>query len=134
MNTEKARWFGLGVPALVVFGLGIAIALHMGLGRAWSELGLPIGAYVAIQVVTYVCMFWARNRSRTRGDYGPAIALVGFYAWGTGLLVIHYGTEWGLLSHRGSNDLIAFSVFMILVVAITFALFSRFKGRVKSAG
>jgi ABC-type Mn2+/Zn2+ transport system permease subunit len=131
MSTEKARWFGLGVPVLVVVGLGIAIGLHIGLARPWSDLVLPIGAYVAIQVGTYVCMFWARNRSRIRGEYGLAIALIGFYAWGTGLLVIHYGTEWSLLSHE-SDDLIAFSAFMILVVAITFALFSLFKGRLKS--
>jgi hypothetical protein len=132
MNTVEARWFGFGVPALVLVGLGIAIGLHVGLNRAWNELVLPVGAYVAIQVGTYVCMFWARNRSRTQGDYGPAIALIGFYAWGTGLLVIHYGTEWGVLNHNGGSDLIGFSVFMIFVIAITFVLFSRFKRRLKS--
>ena len=93
MNTVGARWFGLGVPALVLVGVGIAIGLHAGLRRPWKELVLPVGVYIAIQVGTYVCMFWARNRSKTRGDYGAAIALIGFYAWATGLLVIHYGAE-----------------------------------------
>jgi hypothetical protein len=131
MSTDKVRWFGLGVPAMLLIGIGVAIVLHLGFARPWSALVFPIGAYVAIQVGTYVCMFWARNRSRTRGDYGPAIALIGLYAWGVGLLVIHYGTEWSLLSHH-SDDLMAFSAFMILVVGITFALFSRLKGRLKT--
>jgi hypothetical protein len=131
MSTEKTRWFGFGVPALVLVGVGIAVGVHTALGRSWSELSLPVGAYVAIQLAVYVCMFWARNRGRTRQDYGPAIALVGLYGWGTGLLVIYYGTKWGLLADNG-NDLVPFSVFMIVVVAITFGLFSLFKGRLKS--
>ena len=132
MNTPESRWLGVGVPTLVLVGLCIAIGLHMGLGRPWNELVLPVGAYVAIQVGTYACMFWARNRTRTQGDYGPAIALIGFYAWGTGLLVIHYGTEWGILNYHRGNDVLAFSLFMMFIVVITFAVFSRFKGRVKS--
>ena len=132
MRTEKMRWFGVGVPALVLIGVGIALGVHMGLGRSWSELGVPVGAYVAIQLVVYICMFWARNRARTRQDYGPAIALVGLYGWGAGLLLIYYGTKWGLLANRGGNDLVAFSVSMIGVVAITFGIFSVLKGRLKS--
>ena len=134
MSTEKTRWFGFGVPALVLIGVGIAVGVHMGLGRSWIELRIPVGAYVAIQLAVYICMFWARNRARTRQDYGPAIALVGLYGWGTGLLLIHYGTSWGLLASRAGNDLVAFTVFMVVVVAITFGLFSLFKGRLKSHG
>jgi hypothetical protein len=132
MSTEKMRWFGVGVPVLVLIGIGIAVGAHIALGRSWSELGLPVGAYVAIQLGVYVGMFWARNRARTRQDYGPAIVLVGLYGWGAGLLVIHYGTKWGLLPNHGGNDLIAFSLSMIVVVAITFGLFSLLKGHLKS--
>ncbi len=132
MNTAEARWFGIGVPALVLAGLGIASALHIVLGRPWHELFVPVGAYIVIQVGAYICMFWARNRGRTRGDYGSAIAVFGFYAWATGMLVIHYGREWGLLGDYGSNDLMGFSLFMVLIVAITMVLFSRLRGRMKS--
>ena len=72
MSTEKTRWFGFGVPALVLIGVGIAVGVHMGLGRSWIELRIPVGAYVAIQLAVYICMFWARNRARTRQDYGPS--------------------------------------------------------------
>jgi hypothetical protein len=132
MSTERMRWFGYGVPLVLLIGLGIAVCLHVGLGRGWSELVVPIGAYVGIQLGTYICMFWARNRARSRGDYKPAVALIGLYGWGTGLLVIYYGTKWALLTRYGGDDLEAFSVFMIVVVAITFGLFSLLKGRLKS--
>jgi hypothetical protein len=128
------RWFGIGVPALVVIGLGIAVGLHVGLHRTWSELGFPISAYVTIQVAVYVFMFWARMRARTRNEYGPAIVLVGLYGWGAGLLIIYYGTKWGLLANHSSDDLIVFTLFMAVVVAVTFGFFSVFKGRLKSNG
>lgn len=131
MSTEKMRWFGFGAPLLVLVGLGIAVTTRVSLARPWSELVLPISAFVGIQVGTYSCMFWARNRAKTRGEYGPAVALFGFYGWGTGLLLIYYGTKWGLLANHSSDDLVAFSVFMIVVVAIMFGLFSMFKRRVK---
>jgi hypothetical protein len=134
MSTERMRWFFWGVPTLVLIGVGIAVGVHVALGRSWIELFVPVGAYVAMQVGMYLCMFWARNRARTRQDYGPAVALVGAYAWVTGLLVIYYGTRWGLIGNHGTNDLAAFSVFMIVVVAITFGLFSLFKGRLKPPG
>ncbi|MFY9909066.1 MAG: hypothetical protein WCF22_14290 [Candidatus Sulfotelmatobacter sp.] len=134
MSMEKVRWFLLGVPTLVLIGIGIAVGVHVALGRSWSELLLPVGAYVAMEVGVYVCMYWARNRARTRQDYGPAVALVGAYAWGTGLLVIYYGTRWRVIGNHGTNDLLGFSVFMIVVVVITFALFFLFKGRLKSQG
>lgn len=134
MSTQKMRWFSFGLPMLVLIGVGIAVVLHMGLGRSWSELFLPVGAYVTMQVLMYVSMFWARDRARTRQDYRPAVALVGAYAWGTGALVIYYGTRWGVIGNRGSDDLVGFSVFMVAVVAITFVLFSLLKGRLKPHG
>jgi hypothetical protein len=131
MSTEKARWLGLGVPVLLLVGLVIAIGLHIGLARQWSELVVPVAAYVGLQVATYTCMFWARARSRTKGDYRAAVALAGFYAWGSGFWLIHYGPKWGLL-HVRTDDEMGFTVFAIVCVAITFGLLSIFKQRLAS--
>lgn len=132
MRADKTRWICFGVPALVLVGIGIAAAVHIALGRSWTEIAPPVASYVVLQVGVYVCMFWARNRARTRQDYRPAIALFGAYCWGSGLLVIYYGIKWGLILRQGTNDLVVFSVIMIVVVAVTFALFSMIKGRVGS--
>jgi hypothetical protein len=132
MSTEKTRWFAVGVPVLVLVGVGIAAGLRMSVGIPWGEIVLPIIAFVGLQVATYAFMFWARDWRRTRDDYRPAIALAGLYCWASGWLVVHYGIRWSLLRNHSSDDLIAFSVFMIVVVAITFGLFSLFKGRRKS--
>jgi hypothetical protein len=131
-SSSKGRWFAVVLPAVLLLGLCTTAVLHIGLKIPWMELVFPVGAFIGLQLCTFVGMFWAGNRGRTQGKYGAAIVLAGLYCWGTGWLVIHYGTEWGILSHH-SNDLLAFSVFMILVGGITFALFSRLKGRLKSS-
>jgi ABC-type Mn2+/Zn2+ transport system permease subunit len=134
MRTDKMQWFCFGIPALVLVGVGIGVAVHTALGRSWTELAPPVATYVALQVAVYICMFWARNRARTQQDYRPAIVLFGAYCWGSGLLVIYYGIRWGLIVSQDTDDLVAFSVIMIVVVAITFGVFSMLKGRIGSHG
>ena len=130
MRIDKTQ-AALGSLIMLLIGVGIAFVLHSGLGRAWSEILVPVGAYLTIQMLTLFCSSWARTWIKKGRNYGPMVALIGCYAWGSGLLVIHYGTEWGLLKAHDSDSL-SFSVFMIFVIALSFALFSRFKGGLNS--
>lgn len=128
MSTERVRWFSIGVPLVVFIGIGLTIALRLSLQLPWSKLALPVGCFVGLQVGTFVCMFWARRPARTLGDYRAAIALFGLYCGGSGWLVLHYGTKWGLLSHHSDDDVV-FSIVMVVAIVITFGIFSFSKAR-----
>jgi len=99
MTSEErfGKWVGIGVPSIIAIGIVGAAVLHAVLSISWNNLTLPIGIYVLLQEVFYLCVFWARNLVRSRGQHGPMSILVGAYLWGSGMLIIRYGTEWKVL-------------------------------------
>jgi hypothetical protein len=78
--SERARWFGFGIPLLSLVGVTIATILHIGLALPWSDVAVPVGVYAALQVVTFISMFWVRNITRVKKDYRPGITTQAIYS------------------------------------------------------
>ena len=124
MSSNRARWFGVGVPLLTLFTAGLLLALRIGCDLPWNKLTFPLSTFLALQLGMLTSMFWARDRAKHRGGYGAAIAVMGIYCWFVGLLIIHYGAAWKLLPFHDS-DLFPFSMVMFAATAVTLVLFVR---------
>jgi hypothetical protein len=112
------------VPLFLAVAIaGIAI-IRMGYAIAWGQLLVPSGMFVGIQIGFYMGAFWAGKWARQRGRYWPISLLAGFYLWGTGLMIMHYGVRWGILPSFG--DSFGFSICMALVTVIASFLAVKF--------
>ena len=81
-------------------------------GSAYS----PCPLVCRVTSAFYPGIYWAGKAARERARYWPVFALGGFYLWGAGVLVLHYGPEWKLL--RPARDLMPFTLFMAAFTAI----------------
>lgn len=122
MSTPIVRWLAVGVPALVTLAVAIVFGIRVGMGITWGKILGPMAAFLGLQLGTYVGMFWARNRARSEGDYRLATVLAGFYCWASGLMVMHYGTEWGILRDYRNDDPLVFSILLALITGMIFAV------------
>ena len=124
-----ARWVSLGVPLLLSGGLLVVVGLHMGASHLpIEELIVPVTTFVGIQVVFFVCAFWAGRLARNQNQYAPIVALSAGYCWATGILVFHYGSKWRLL-RADSRDYVPFTI-LILISTLVIAALIRFGGTV----
>ena len=134
MNPENrfGRWVLIGVPAILFEGIAIAFLVHFRYLIEWLILLPPVAVCLAIQIVFFICAFWAGRLARQQHRFGPISFLVGVSIWGTLLIVMHYGPMWGILSSFG--DPLSFSVFMAFVTVASWFVVSktRLVGRLSS--
>ena len=123
------RWVAIGVPLFLIGGIVGSIVIHLGAGISWVDIFLPAALFVGLQIGSYLCAFWAGKLARKQGITWPMALLSGFYLWGSGLLIIHYGTEWKLLPPIG--DAVSFSLCMVLVTVVTIILFALAKDKIR---
>ena len=104
------------VGALLLLSLGLlgGIALHVELNLTWGRLVFPIFAFVAVQIASLGGMLWVRKRGSARGGF----SIAGLYCLASGLLVIHYGSRWGLLRNIHASDLWLFALLMLIVTIV----------------
>lgn len=115
MIPEKrfGRWVSIGVPAIILEGIVVALFVHLHYLISLRDLFPPVVLCLAIQIGFFICAFWAGKLAREGQRFGPISLLVGFSLWGTVLIVMHYGPLWGILSPVG--DPLSFSIFMLFV-------------------
>jgi len=133
MNPEERfqRWIAIGMPLLVSGGIACIVAIHLGYQIPWQHLFVPAGLYVGLQIGFFMSAFWARKLARLQGRFGPMVLLCGFYLWGTGVILIHYGAKWGILP--SNNDCFSFSVLMAAITVILWILAVKFGKKVVGA-
>jgi hypothetical protein len=119
-----ARWFGIGAPLFLLIAIAGAVVIHSGYAVPWRQLLVPISLFVGVQLGAYIAAFWAGKWIRQHGQYGPMPLLGGFYLWGTGLVIMHYGSKWGILP--SDVDYFSFSVYMTLSTVIAWLLMAKF--------
>lgn len=125
MKRDDPRWLAVGI--LVFFGvaaMGSAL-LHSVRGLPWSVLALPLFGLAALQEGFCVGMFWATKTDSPR----IAALFTGVYLVSSGSMVIHYGSQWGLLRGLGDKDILWFSISMAVATFIGTALILRLKPR-----
>jgi len=117
------RWVFVGVPAILVEGIAIALFVHLLYLIALHKLLPPLALVLAIQIAFFICAFWAGKLAREQRQFGPMAFLVGFSLWATLLLVMHYGPMWGILSPAG--DPLSFSLFVAFVTLVAWFAMSK---------
>jgi len=121
------RWVAIGLPLFFIVAVMGAVAIHSGCAVPWREILLPSGLFLGIQIGFYICAFWAGKSARHHNRYWPMPLLVGSYLWATGLVVMHYGSSWGILPHYGGwRD---FSVLMFLITLFMWIFAVKFGPR-----
>ena len=124
MNARKggAHWFFVGVPLLLAAGFLGAVGLHVGLGLLWRNIVGPVLIFLTVQVSALAGMFWARKR----GSLRVAMVVSGLYCLSAGLLVMHYGSLWGLLSWvRAPGDYVGFTLCIAIATVVGVLLCSK---------
>ena len=125
MIPEKrfSRWVSIGVPAILLEGIAIALIVHIRYVITLHDLLPPLLLCLAIQIGFYMASFWAGKLAREQRRLGPMSFLVGFSLWGTVLIVMHYGPLWGILSPVGDPS--SFSIFMLFVTFASWFIASK---------
>jgi hypothetical protein len=125
------KWVSIGVPAITLEAIAIALFVHLRYLIAWRDLLPPVAYCLAIQVGFLICAFWAGRLAREQGRFGPISFLVGLSLWGTVLIVMHYGPLWGILAPVG--DPLSFSICMVCVsLATWFVMKKTRRGQAKA--
>jgi len=126
LGQRFGRWGLIGVPAIILETIAIAIYVHLRYLVAWHDLLLPVALCSTIQIGFFICAFWARKLAKGRGQYGPITFLVGCSSWGLLLVVMHYASLWGILAPIG--DPLSFSIFMILITLASWFIMKKTRG------
>ena len=117
-----ARWLLVGGPLFFAAGLLGAMGFHVGLGLPWSKILGPVLIFLAFQVCGFAGMFWARKRPTLR----VAIVVSGLYCLGSGLLIMCYGSRWGLLDWvRVPGDYVGFMLCIAIATLAGVLLFGK---------
>jgi hypothetical protein len=120
---QFGRWALIGVAATMLEAVAIAIFVHLRYLVEWRDLLPPVALCSAIQIVFFICAFWARRFARERGRYGPITFLVGGSSWGLLLIVMHYASLWRIIAPIG--DPLSFSIFMILITLVSWFIMDK---------
>jgi len=119
------RWFSVGTPFLVGSIIILDLVLHYAKQVAWPILVLPSFAVGVIQIAMFAAMYLARKRESHR----MAAGISGIYCLVVGMVVIHYGTSWGLLIGFGRLNIWPFAITVILsTIALMFLIKPSRKG------
>ncbi len=132
LEVSFSKWAITGISLFLVSGIGIASTIHFGADVSWTQLFAPICVYIGLQIICFLCVYWARRLARKQKKYGPITLLIGLDAWGTGLMIMHYGANWGILPR--SDDFLFFSLFMAIVVVLSWFLIAKFSRSVPPSG
>ena len=127
-----SKWAITGISFFLISGIAIASAVHLGADVSWAQLFAPICVYIGLQIILFLCVYWARKQARKQKKYGPITLLIGLDAWGTGLMIMHYGANWGILPR--SDDFLFFSVFMAIVTVLSWFTITKFSRRIAPFG
>ena len=123
-DDRLGTWVGGAVSLFLVAGILGALVLHSATTLSWDEIGIAVGAYVGIQLLIFIPMFWARKSAKARQDFRAVTLLVGMYGWVSGLLLMHYAAKWGFMSADGiRGDYRDFSIAMVIVTVLVFVFF-----------
>jgi hypothetical protein len=118
-----SRWVVIGLPAILLEGVILAVLLHLCYRIAWNDLLFPLALCLVIQIGLFLSAFWTGKLAREKGRYGPISLLVGLSSWGTLLIAMHYGRLWKVLPAVGSAA--SFSIFMVFVTSAAWFVMSK---------
>ena len=110
------RWAALGVPLLLFGGALFVIAIHLGAKIPFPTLFVPAAAFIALQLVFYLCAFWVRRFAKRTGAVWVIALLAGLYGWTAGLMIVHYGLAWKMLPP--TSDPAGFTVVMVFITIV----------------
>jgi hypothetical protein len=131
MRTETfARWMGIGAPLFAGIALSGALILHLGLRLNWSTLAIPFASFAAFQVAFFAAIFWAQKHKYMR----MAALIVGIYLAGSGSMLIHYSSRWGLQTGLGEGDLWGFNASIAAVTIGLVLMPRRWRERLSAEG
>lgn len=123
-----SRWVSKGVPLFVGIGIVAGLALRIGFGLPFARVTFPITVLVVIQVAFFIGMYWVRQRHKRNQDLRGGVILTGGYSLLIGLAGMYYAGQLGLVGGNTLNgNYLGFSVFMLVVIAISVGLFSLLK-------
>ena len=123
-----SRWVLRGVPLLVGIGIVAGLALRIAFGLPFARIAIPITVLVVIQGALFISMYWVRQRNKRKPDLRGGIFIFGSYGLLIGLAGMYYAGQLGLVGVNTLNDnYLGFSVFMLVVIAISVGLFSLLK-------
>jgi hypothetical protein len=123
-----SRWVLKGVPLLVGIGIVAGLALRISFGLPFARSAIPIAVLVAIQGALFISMYWVRQRYKRNPDLRGGIMLFGSYGLLIGLAGMYYAGQLGLVGANTLNEnYLEFSVFMLVVIAISVGMFSFLK-------
>lgn len=106
------------VSVVGVMALLGALTLHLGRALSWRVLSIPTILFITMQIAFFAAMSDVRRRKSLR----IGVLVSGLYCLLFGLLLIYYGSRWGLLMGLGDSDLWPFSgcVAVITIVGMLF--------------
>jgi bacteriorhodopsin len=103
---------------LWAFGCGAAaVMLHSARRIGWSELALPVGGFLALQIALFGGILLAQKRRSRQLTSG----LLGLCIWAEVTWPGYYAVRWRLIAGYTERDLRSFSEIMLVLVVI-FAL------------
>lgn len=118
MKSEFSSWLIGGTSAFVVVALLGALVLHFGIRLSWNDVAIPVILFTSVQIAYFAAMY----RVRTHKSLRFAFAVLGSDLLISGLMMIHYGSRWGLLKGLGDSDLWGFSACIALITLFGMAV------------
>lgn len=118
MKNELVQRVAILVSIVGVMALFGALTLHLGRALSWRVLAIPTILFATIQIACFAAIIDVRRRKSLR----MGVLVFGLYWLLSGLIVIYYGSRWGVLTGLGNSDLWQFSA-CIAVITIAGILF-----------
>ena len=109
----------LGSVLLLQFGVAGAVILRFGLRLSWTESVIAAACFVILQIAFVMSMPLIGRHTNDRARAGSVI--VALYLITEGILVIYFGSRWGLMK----SGACWFAAIFTIMIATVFLLPSR---------
>lgn len=120
----------LGIALLLQFGVAGAVILRFGLRLSWTESVIAAAGFVILQIAFVTGISLVRRHTHERARAVSVTAAL--YLITVGILVIYFGSRWGLMN----SGACWFAAIFTVMIATVFLLPSRWTenlGRIKCA-
>ena len=127
-RTSLSKWLLAGTPSVVILGVVSVVVLHAGFKIPWRAATVAVAVQLGIQVALYIVMYWVRERFQRTHDLRATVVAFGMYGLIAGLIGMRYAEQLGIVSSGVfSANCVPFSIFMAIVTAMSFILFTFWK-------